>query len=438
MPEPSQLSYVISAALIVFVIALYLRAGSKKTKKVKEKIARAEEYGFREPTTIHPKIDPARCIGSGACVRACPEKDIIGLIGGKGALINASHCVGHGACAEACPVGAIKLVFGTETRGVDIPYVTPDFETNIKGIFIAGELGGMGLIKNAITQGRQAVEYISCRLGSDRGQGGIYDAVIVGAGPAGIGASLMAAKKGLKFVTLDQGDIGGTVFNYPRHKIVMTSPVDLPLYGNVRLRETTKESLLDLWMSVIKKTSLEIRTGEKMTGLAREAEGFRVVTSKGEYPARNVVLAIGRRGTPRKLGVPGEQLPKVTYSLLDPEQHRDHSLLVVGGGDSAVEAAIALAKQSGNNVTLSYRGESFKRIKPMNKTRLDEAISKKSVSVALNSNVLEIRENDVRIETEGKETVIKNDYVYILIGGELPNEFLHSIGIKIEKKFGTA
>lgn len=431
------MSYIISAALILLVIALYLRAGSKKTKKVKEKIARAEEYGFREPTTIHPKIDPARCIGSGACVKACPEKDIIGLIGGKGALINASHCVGHGACAAACPVGAIKLVFGTETRGVDIPYVTPDFETNIKGIFIAGELGGMGLIKNAITQGRQAVEYISCRLGSDRGQGGIYDAVIVGAGPAGIGASLMAAKKGLKFVTLDQGDIGGTVFNYPRHKIVMTSPVDLPLYGNVRLRETTKESLLDLWFSVIKKTGLEIRTGEKMTGLSREAEGFRVVTSKGEYPARNVVLAIGRRGTPRKLGVPGEKLPKVTYSLLDPEQHRDHSLLVVGGGDSAVEAAISLAKQSGNKVTLSYRGESFKRIKPMNKTRLDEAISKRSVTVVLNSNVLEIREKDVRIETEGKEAVIENDYVYIFAGGELPNELLLSIGVRIEKKFGT-
>lgn len=431
------MSYIISAALIFLAIALYLRVDSKRSKKVKEKVALAEEYGFREPTTIHPKIDPARCIGSGACVKACPEKDIIGLIGGKGGLINASHCVGHGACAEACPVGAIKLVFGTETRGVDIPYVTPDFETNIKGIFIAGELGGMGLIKNAITQGRQAVEHISCRLGTDKGKGGIFDAVIIGAGPAGIGASLMAAKKGLKFATIEQGDIGGTVFSYPRHKIVMTSPVELPLYGNVKLRETTKEALLDLWISVIKKTGLEIRTGEKMTGLSREADGFRVITSKGEYPARNVVLAIGRRGTPRKLGVPGEKLPKVTYSLLDPEQHRDHSLLVVGGGDSAVEASLALAKQAGNKVTLSYRGDSFKRIKPMNKTRLDEAVSKRSVDVVLNSNVLEIREKDVSIETEGKETVIRNDYVYIFAGGELPNEFLLSIGIKIDKKFGT-
>lgn len=431
------MSYIISAALIFLAIALYLRVDSKRSKKVKEKVALAEEYGFREPTTIHPKIDPARCIGSGACVKACPEKDIIGLIGGKGGLINASHCVGHGACAEACPVGAIKLVFGTETRGVDIPYVTPDFETNIKGIFIAGELGGMGLIKNAITQGRQAVEHISCRLGTDKGKGGIFDAVIIGAGPAGIGASLMAAKKGLKFATIEQGDIGGTVFSYPRHKIVMTSPVELPLYGNVKLRETTKEALLDLWISVIKKTGLEIRTGEKMTGLSREADGFRVITSKGEYPARNVVLAIGRRGTPRKLGVPGEKLPKVTYSLLDPEQHRDHSLLVVGGGDSAVEASLAIAKQAGNKVTLSYRGDSFKRIKPMNKTRLDEAVSKRSVDVVLNSNVLEIREKDVSIETEGKETVIRNDYVYIFAGGELPNEFLLSIGIKIDKKFGT-
>ncbi|OGP25693.1 MAG: 4Fe-4S ferredoxin [Deltaproteobacteria bacterium GWC2_56_8] len=428
---------IISAALIVLAIALYLSIISRKSKKVKKKVALAEEYGFREPTTIHPKIDPSKCIGSGACVKACPEKDIIGLIGGKGGLINASHCVGHGACAEACPVGAIALVFGTETRGVDIPHLTPDFETNIKGIFIAGELGGMGLIKNAITQGREAVEYISCRLGADKGRAEAYDVIIIGAGPAGVGASLMASKKGLKFVTIEQGDVGGTVFNYPRHKIVMTSPVELPLYGSVRLRETTKEALLDLWTSVIKKTGLEIRTGEKMTGLAREADGFRVKTSKGEYPARNVILAIGRRGTPRKLDVPGEKLPKVTYSLLDPEQHRDHHLLVVGGGDSAIEAAIALAKQPGNKVSLSYRSDSFKRIKPMNKTRLDEAVSKKSVTVILNSNVKEIREKDVRIETEGKEAFINNDYVYIFAGGELPNEFLLSIGVRIEKKFGT-
>lgn len=347
--------------------------------------------------------------------------------------------MGHGACAAACPVGAVTLVFGTETRGVEIPYVTPNFETNIKGVFIVGELGGMGLIKNAITQGAQAVEHISCLVKGKEKDKNIHDLLIVGAGPAGIGASLMALKHKLRFITLDQDDIGGTVLQYPRHKIVMTSPVDIPMYGKVRLRETTKEALLDLWMEIIKKAGLDIKTNEKMTGLQREGNDvFRVSTGKGEYRARHVVLAIGRRGTPRKLGVPGENLSKVTYRLLDPEQHRGQSLLVVGGGDSAVEAAMALADQPGNKVLLSYRGDAFARIKPMNKTRLEAALSKKSINVILKSNITEISEKEVKMETGGKPVSFPNDYVYIFAGGELPNEFLKSIGIQIEKKFGEA
>ncbi|MBI1911287.1 MAG: NAD(P)-binding domain-containing protein [Deltaproteobacteria bacterium] len=394
---------------------------------------------MHEPVSIHPHIDSAKCIGSGACVKACPEKDILGLSGGKGKLINASHCVGHGACAAACPVEAISLVFGTATRGVDIPYVTPNFETNVKGVFIVGELGGMGLIKNAITQGRQAVDYIHCMIKEDIGKDrNIHDLLIVGAGPAGIGASLAARKNKLNFVTLDQNDIGGTVLSYPRHKIVMTSPVELPMYGKIRLKETTKEALLELWTEVISKTDLKFNTGEKMTGLQDLGGHFKVTTSKKEYLARTIVLAIGRRGTPRKLGVPGEQLSKVTYSLLDPEQHKNQDILVVGGGDSAVEAAMAITNQSGNRVTLSYRGEAFSRIKPMNKTRLDEAVSKKKLTVVLNSNVKEIREKDVKIEIGGELKTIPNDYVYVFAGGELPNEFLKSIGIRIEKKYGTA
>lgn len=429
----------VSIAILALVLWLYLRGKNKKYKKTDKKITKAVEYGQHEPVSIHPLIDTAKCIGSGACIKACPEKDIIGISGGKGKLINASHCVGHGACAAACPVGAISLVFGTETRGVDIPYVTPNFETNIKGVFIIGELGGIGLIKNAITQGKEAVEYIHCLSRENRAMGEkILDMLIVGAGPAGFGASLAAIKNKLKFVTMDQEDIGGTVLQYPRHKIVMTSPVELPGYGKVKLRETTKEALLELWKDVIKKTGLKVNSGEKMTGLKKETECFRVTTNKGEYLTKHVVLAIGRRGTPRKLGVPGESLSKVTYRLLDPEQHKNQHILVVGGGDSAVEAAMAIAAQPGNTVTLSYRGEAFSRIKPMNKVRLDEALAKKSLTVALNSNVKEITEKTVKIAFGDEIKSIPNDYVYIFAGGELPNEFLKSIGIQIEKKFGTA
>lgn len=433
-------SLIFSIILLTLVMGFYLLIRKKKTEKIEKKIAKAKEYGLHEPVSIHPYIDPAKCIGSGACVRACPEKDIIGLSGGKGVTINASNCIGHGACAAACPVAAITLVFGTETRGVDIPYVSPNFETNIEGVYIVGELGGMGLIKNAITQGREAIEYISSALKAEgKKDKGSYDAIIVGAGPAGIGASLAAFKHKLSFLTIDQGDIGGTVFNYPRNKVVMTSPVELPTYGKVKLKEARKEELLDLWMDVINKTGLKINTNEKMLSMNKDDKGhFMVGTSKGEYKSRKVILALGRRGTPRKLGVPGEDLPNVTYRLLDAEQHENHNVLVVGGGDSAVEAALAIADQPGNRVILSYRKDAFGRIKPKNKELLDSALAKKSLRVAFNSNVKEIRERDVKIAIGDKVGLIKNDYVYIFAGGELPNEFLKSIGIKIEMKFGTA
>src|SRR3989304_938114 len=386
----------ISPLVIVVAVGVYVAHQSKRSRKNLKKITKAKEYGTHEPVHIHPLVDPGVCIGSGACASACPEKDILGLVNGHASLINSSHCIGHGACTSACPVGAIKLVFGTETRGVDIPYVTPNFETNVKGIFIVGELGGMGLIKNAVTQGREVIEYMLCMLRSaEKKRGDALDLLIVGAGPAGISASLAAVKNKLKFVTIEQEDIGGTVLQYPRQKIVMTSPMELPMYGKVKLGETSKEALLNLWMQVINETGLKIRTQEKMTDIKQDDDCFKVFTSKGEYLTKNIVLAIGRRGTPRKLGVPGENLPKVSYRLLDPEQHKNQHLLVVGGGDSAIEAAIALADQSGNIVTLSYRGDAFSRIKPMNKERLVKMGEKKTVKIILNSNFKEIGEKIV-------------------------------------------
>ena len=295
----------------------------------------------------------------------------------------------------------------------------------------------MGLVRNAVTQGRQAVEYITCFIKDKKKSSDAYDVLIVGAGPAGISASLAAQKAGLKFITIEQNDIGGAILHYPRHKIVMTQPMDLPLHGKIKVRETTKESLLELFSGVIQKSGLKVNTNEKMTALTELSGEFKVTTTKGEYLTRTIVLAIGRRGTPRKLGVPGEELTKVSYSLLDPEQHKGHDIIVVGGGDSAVEAAMSLAS-CGNRVTLSYRGDALSRIKPGNKDRLDKALAEKKLTLLLNSNLKEIREKDAQIETDGKLTKVPNDFVYIFAGGELPNDFLRGIGVKVEKKFGTA
>ena len=429
---------ILAVLLFIMMMVLFVRHEKRKHRVVEKKISEAKESGTYEPVSIHPYIDPNKCIGSGACVKACYEKDVIGVSGGKGRLINAALCIGHGACAVACPVGAITLVFGTAKRGVEIPAVKPDFETNVPGIYIAGELGGMGLIRNAIIQGCEATDNLIAGLGeAESAEGDVLDLFIVGAGPAGIGGTLTAMKHKLKYVTIDQEDFGGTVYNFPVRKIVMTAPVELPLYGKVQFKETTKEEILELWNRIREETGLEVRTKEKLTGVERAGENglFRITTTKGEYLSRRLLLCLGRRGTPRKLGIPGEEMSKVSYRLIDPAQHRSEDVLVVGGGDSAVEAAMAIAAE-GNNVTLSYRKESFGRIKRDNRTRLDEAAKGQNLNIVLNSNLLDITAEAVKLDVAGELEEMKNDYVYVLAGGELPNGFLKSIGLKVETHHG--
>lgn len=428
------LIYSIVAALIMLTIYLYVRRLKRNSLRVDEKIKKAKEEGLHEPVSLHPEIDVNTCIQSGACIEACPEKEILGIRNGKATLINASRCVGHGACFHACPVEAISLVIGTEKRGVDLPHVKQNFETNVNGIYIAGELGGMGLIKNSVEQGKQAVNNIVKAI--TKAKETEYDLIIVGAGPAGISATLEAKKQGLKTITLEQDTLGGTVFSFPRSKIVMTSPMDLPLHGKVKLKETKKSELLGLWENVLNANNLTIKENSKVESISKSGEHFRVTVNSGEeYIAKSVLLAIGRRGTPRKLNVPGEQLEKVAYRLLEPEHITDKNILVVGGGDSAIEAALSLADH--NKVTLSYRGETFQRIKPKNSEKINTAITDGSIDVRFNSNVLQINQSDVILSLPGTETMkFDNDLVYVFAGGELPTQFLQKAGINITTRFG--
>lgn len=416
--------------LIVFY---YLRKMKQVSDETESKIEQAKQDGLFEPVSLHPVIDLGTCIKSGACVTACPEHDILGIMNGRGTLINASNCVGHGACFHACPVEAISLVIGTEKRGVDLPHVNQDYETNVPGIYIAGELGGMGLIKNSVEQGQAAVDSI-VRKGH-KSMSDLLDVVIIGAGPAGIAASLTAKKHQLNFVTLEQDSLGGTVFTFPRSKIVMTSPMDLPLHGKVKLFDTSKSELLDLWTSVLSKNQISIREHTKVESIVNERTHFVVNTGQGEvYKTQNVVIAIGRRGSPRKLGVPGEMSEKVAYRLLEPEMISGKRIMVVGGGDSAIESALLLADQ--NQVTLSYRSDSFARAKPKNRENIAEAIRKNSVDVRFNTNPTSIEADYVLLSTPEGEVKIPNDQVYIFAGGELPTDFLKNAGIEITKRFG--
>ena len=419
---------------LVFVIALYLVRQQRKSRTASDVYGEAKAAGLLEPASLHPDIDPNLCLGCAACATACPEGKIIGVIQRKAVLVSPTSCIGHGACKEACPADAISLVFGTEKRGVEIPLLT-DFETSVPGIFIAGELGGMGLIRNAIAQGTQAVEAVVQKKISANCD---LDLVIVGAGPAGLSAALMAADKKLKYKVLEQDTAGGTVAHYPRGKIVMTAPAVLPIIGKFQFREASKEQLVEFWGKAMEMGKLDIRTGEPVTDIQQQNGGFLVTTPKGEYSTKAVLLCMGRRGTPRKLGVDGEDQTKVVYRLIDPDQYRGKHVLVVGGGDSALEAALACAEGGAASSTLAYRSGAFSRAKPKNRTKVDEASANGTLKVMMSTNVKHIGEKDVVMISGEEETTLPNDAVIVCAGGILPTPFLKKIGVEVEEKFGTA
>lgn len=419
---------------IVLVGLLVLSAVLRARRREAAALAATRRAGISPagPRAQHPHIDVSHCIGCGACVDVCPE-DVLAVIAGKAAIISAHKCIGHGLCAEACPVGAIEIVMANPSIAADLPRLSPQLETNVPGLFVVGELGGLALIKNAVNQGRDCIDTIAQRLTrAARAPTGVRDVCIVGAGPGGISASLRAVERKLSYVTLEQDEFGGTVAKYPRQKLVMTSPVEFPVYGKFKKLQLSKEELLKFWNKIHKEAGLAVRTGEKVDTITREDDGlFTITTPRGRYRSRAVVLAIGRRGSPRKLGVPGEELPKVMYSLLDAEAYTGVRILVVGGGDSAVETAMGLAHQRGNTVTLSYRKKELSRIKERNAQRLKEFVKSGKLTVVFDSQPVEIHERLVVLEVAGKRRDLPNDYVWVLAGTLPPNDFLQRIGVQL-------
>lgn len=437
------LSVPFTAILCVLVVALgYQLSRRRELRRMREDLSErreARERGSHQAQLRFPKIDLSRCLGCGSCIRACPEEGVLGLIHGQAAVLHGARCVGHGRCAEECPVDAISLTLGDLSGRKDIPALSEEFEVpDMPGLFLGGEVTGHALIRTAIGHGEAIADEVARRVSeAPKPSNGVLDLCIVGAGPAGFSCSLQAKARGLKFVTIDQESFGGTVSKYPRRKLVMTQPVRLPLHGMLRSTSFEKEELMALWTDLAERHRLPIRTGVEFKSVERNNGHYVVRTSRGDIEARHVVLAVGRRGTPRKLGVPGEGLPKVAYNLIDAQSYQGREILVVGGGDSAIEAAVALSEQPGNRVTLSYRQSAFSRLKAKNERRIEEASREGKIHVVFDSQVKEIRVREVVLSVKDKsgkveEGVLFNDDVFILAGGVPPFAMLEKAGVSFD------
>jgi putative YpdA family bacillithiol system oxidoreductase len=421
-------TYTIFLVLLGVLAVPYWIRSAKHRRETEEKFRKYSKGGLLTPVTLHPHIDLSNCIGCGNCVRICPE-NVLGIVDGRASIINGLKCVGHGLCEDVCPVQAITLGFGAPKQGMEIPYYDDNYQTNVEGMYVVGELGGIGLIRNAVNQSLKAVEHLSLRKQTPTND---FDAVIVGAGPAGLSAALSLHAKKLRYLVLEQDSIGGTIFHYPRQKLVLTSPVELPLHGTIKASEISKEALLEIWQRIVSNYKLHILTNHKVEAIERNPNGFYVKAGGKQWTSSNVLLAIGRRGSPRKLGVKGEDLPKVAYRLIETKNYERKNILVVGGGDSAIEAAVGLASQVGNTVTLSYRREGFVRVKEKNEQRINEMIQSKKIHVLFNSNVEEITADSVVLAAQGGvKSELPNDFVFIFAGGELPTELLKKAGVRL-------
>jgi thioredoxin reductase/ferredoxin len=430
----SFLVWAFAIVLSVGSLAIYVRRWARREAATRALREEARSLGTDRPETQHPIVDEIACVGCGACVDACPEGDVLGVVSGRAVILNGLACVGHGRCADACPVGALRVGLADAHLREDIPLLTEELETSMPGVFVAGELSGFSLIRNAIAQGTRVADTIADRLSGDGAATAAddLDVLVVGAGPAGLSAALRATERGLRVRVLDRQGAGGTILQYPRRKLVLTQPVEIPRVGRLDRPEYAKEELLSLWEGIPERCGLDVRSGDRvLAGEVLPGGGYELRTESGQrHRAQTLVLALGRRGTPRRLGVPGEEAAKVAYQLVDAGAFAGARCLVVGGGDSAVEAAIALSRQEGTRVTLSYRREHFVRIKRRNRERLEAAVSEGSLELALASQVVEIGSTSVRLLTAEKEVDLDNDAVFVFAGGEPPFALLRELGVR--------
>lgn len=335
-------------------------------------------------------------------------------------------------------------------RVAEVPVLSPTGESSVSGLYIIGELAGIPLVNRAMKSGFDVADIIENRLRNDPGAGApggelerppeerFLDLLIAGSGPAGLGAATRAQSLGLSYVLCEKSTAAATIRDYPRAKIIQAAPVEIPDYGSFFQEEDeSKEALVRRWEDIISRTGVVIREREEIVDIEPHAEGgFAVEIAGGKrYRTRNVVLAIGMRGTPRRLKVPGESPDRVAYNLIDADEYREQDLLVVGGGNAAVEAALALSQpELLNRVHLAIRGPVLKGITPQNSKDIDAAAAEGQLEIIPSCSMVEIREGVAVLETPDGPRELPNDKIFALIGAELPIPFLRKIGVRLAKK----
>ncbi|MCA8958298.1 MAG: NAD(P)-binding domain-containing protein [Planctomycetes bacterium] len=428
--------------ILVLGLGLWLAASLARRAEL-GRMARsvaAREQALRQGSAAaqlqHPVIDLSRCLGCATCVAVCPEDGVLDVVHGQAMVVNGARCVGVAACARECPAGAITVTLGDLSKRDDVPVIDTNLEAaGVPGLFLAGEVTAHALIKTAVDHGVAVAREVARRTDESGSVDDPWDLCVVGAGPAGLACALEAQRLGLRCLVIEKElELGGTVARYPRRKLVMTQPIEMPMVGRLRRSTYTKEELMDTWTAIVAEHRPSIAHGQVFTGVERQRDGCLAVRTESDvFVARHVCLAIGRRGVPRKLGVQGEELPKVAYGLMEASSYRGRRILVVGGGDSAVETALGLSEQPGNQVTLSYRKQSFFRIRARNEERLHERVADGRIRLLLESEVEEITPDTVRLRTaeRGAET-LDNDEVFVMVGGVPPFDLLRGAGITFD------
>jgi thioredoxin reductase len=431
--------------------ALVLGAAGAAADRRKRRAADA-----KQPTTLAtlserkrlPTINASTCLGCYACVDACPF-DVLAIEKYVAVVARPDECCGVVTCEQVCPNGSLRVEDGEPI--LDRPATDDELESrDVPGLFLAGDLTGLPLIKNAINQGARAVDRIAATLPKRRAEP--IDVLVIGAGPAGLSAALRATEKGLRCVVVEQATIAASIKSFPRDKIVHDPPLDIPSIGELWLKQSTKEEILAQWTRIVRARSLDVREGHRVVDLRKDGQGFVVIAERmrmgeagqgvpTELRASRVVLAIGRRGTPRRIPLDIEHGAdeRVAYALADARSFAGKRVVVVGLGDTAMEAALALARQPGTQVTISYRGSRFSRGKSKNVSEIESLVAKKKLRIFFETVPVAINATSVTLEgtrldrgpgERGGRRTIGADAMLVLIGGVPAWDLLSRAGIR--------